>query len=411
MAVRAPKRRISRRRRRLTLPPAQSPARPSRRTRSARHAPDGCRAAGGGGGGGGGGGSPSGTDPHAGHGRPALLASRASAPASRSGARGPGRTGRRPSTGSSTRLGGSDRAAGDAQRAADRPPRGQHELVLAWVGRMVSASNPLVERLTFFWHRHWACSRDDVDLLFMASRTTSSGATPTWARIRSRLPQPRLRGRRGPGDAPLPERRAQPPRAPERELRARADGALLPRRHRRRPAIRTTPSPTSGSSRGRSPAGDRHGQPEQSPRRLRPVPLRQRLEDFLGRSGQLQHTPGRRHRARTPGAPGLHRPQALVRVRRRRSRRRHARRPHGDLHGQRASAQAAAAQDPDAPAAVRLPRRADPDQAAGRLCGGCVPPARPECRQHEPVHAAERDGTAPATSRPTSRAGSTARPS
>jgi uncharacterized protein (DUF1800 family) len=45
---------------------------------------------------------------------------------------------------------------------------GTTELVLEWVGRMVSASNPLVERLTFFWHRHWACSFDSVDLLFMA---------------------------------------------------------------------------------------------------------------------------------------------------------------------------------------------------------------------------------------------------
>ena len=33
---------------------------------------------------------------------------------------------------------------------------------------MTAARNPLVERLTFFWHRHWACSLDSVDLLFMA---------------------------------------------------------------------------------------------------------------------------------------------------------------------------------------------------------------------------------------------------
>ena len=47
------------------------------------------------------------------------------------------------------------------------PLAGITELVLAWVGRMVSSANPLVERLTLFWHRHWACSRDDVDHLFM----------------------------------------------------------------------------------------------------------------------------------------------------------------------------------------------------------------------------------------------------
>jgi len=44
---------------------------------------------------------------------------------------------------------------------------GVTEAVLEWVGRMVSSRNPLVERLTFFWHRHWACSLDSVDLLFM----------------------------------------------------------------------------------------------------------------------------------------------------------------------------------------------------------------------------------------------------
>jgi uncharacterized protein (DUF1800 family) len=47
---------------------------------------------------------------------------------------------------------------------------GANELVLDWVGRMVASSNPLVERMTFFWHRHWACSIESVDLLFMAQQ-------------------------------------------------------------------------------------------------------------------------------------------------------------------------------------------------------------------------------------------------
>ena len=33
------------------------------------------------------------------------------------------------------------------------------DLVLWWVDRMVRTGNPLVERMTFFWHRHWANSR------------------------------------------------------------------------------------------------------------------------------------------------------------------------------------------------------------------------------------------------------------
>jgi uncharacterized protein (DUF1800 family) len=35
------------------------------------------------------------------------------------------------------------------------------ELELDWIDRMVRAINPLPDRLAFFWHRHWAISRDD----------------------------------------------------------------------------------------------------------------------------------------------------------------------------------------------------------------------------------------------------------
>jgi uncharacterized protein (DUF1800 family) len=36
------------------------------------------------------------------------------------------------------------------------------DLVLSWIDRMIRATNPFVERLTFFWHRHWANSREQV---------------------------------------------------------------------------------------------------------------------------------------------------------------------------------------------------------------------------------------------------------
>jgi uncharacterized protein (DUF1800 family) len=42
------------------------------------------------------------------------------------------------------------------------PTGNDTDLVLAWVDRMVRAPNPLVERLTFYWHRHWANSREAV---------------------------------------------------------------------------------------------------------------------------------------------------------------------------------------------------------------------------------------------------------
>ena len=35
------------------------------------------------------------------------------------------------------------------------------ELELEWIDRMQRAINPLPDRLAFFWHRHWAISRDD----------------------------------------------------------------------------------------------------------------------------------------------------------------------------------------------------------------------------------------------------------
>jgi len=42
------------------------------------------------------------------------------------------------------------------------PRNNDTDLVLAWLDRMVRAQNPLHERLTFLWHRHFASSRDDV---------------------------------------------------------------------------------------------------------------------------------------------------------------------------------------------------------------------------------------------------------
>jgi uncharacterized protein (DUF1800 family) len=55
--------------------------------------------------------------------------------------------------------------AGNAGTRDGKPldPTGDDtDLVLTWVDRMVRSTNPFVERLTFFWHRHWANSRDQV---------------------------------------------------------------------------------------------------------------------------------------------------------------------------------------------------------------------------------------------------------
>jgi uncharacterized protein (DUF1800 family) len=41
------------------------------------------------------------------------------------------------------------------------PNASDTELELEWIDRMQRATNPLPDRLAFFWHRHWAISRDD----------------------------------------------------------------------------------------------------------------------------------------------------------------------------------------------------------------------------------------------------------
>lgn len=48
------------------------------------------------------------------------------------------------------------------------------DLVANWVDRMIRGTNPLIERLIFFWHRHWANSRAEVSppqLLSVQQRT------------------------------------------------------------------------------------------------------------------------------------------------------------------------------------------------------------------------------------------------
>lgn len=56
--------------------------------------------------------------------------------------------------------------AGPPARRKDGTPLRPHEtdtdLVLAWCDQMIRTRNPLVERLTFFWHRHFATQRDEV---------------------------------------------------------------------------------------------------------------------------------------------------------------------------------------------------------------------------------------------------------
>jgi len=51
---------------------------------------------------------------------------------------------------------------GTDQGAPLDPTGNDSDLVLAWVDQMNRSINPFVERLTFFWHQHWANSRESV---------------------------------------------------------------------------------------------------------------------------------------------------------------------------------------------------------------------------------------------------------
>ena len=47
------------------------------------------------------------------------------------------------------------------------PSTSDNDLVLEWLDRMIRSDNPLPERMTFFWHRHFAVSRNDVSSVMM----------------------------------------------------------------------------------------------------------------------------------------------------------------------------------------------------------------------------------------------------
>jgi uncharacterized protein (DUF1800 family) len=51
--------------------------------------------------------------------------------------------------------------AGSTPNQPIDPLASEDELIMEWLDRMQRAVNPLRERIAFFWHRHWAVSRED----------------------------------------------------------------------------------------------------------------------------------------------------------------------------------------------------------------------------------------------------------
>jgi hypothetical protein len=130
---------------------------------------------------------------------------------------------------------------------------------------MIRAINPFVERLTFFWHRHWANSRESG--LAAAAADDPDRAVP-------QLRRPRVQSQRefkdlayavtiDPIDAALPDRRAERQGGAERELRAGADGAVHARRHERSRSAELLPDRRRADRQGAVGMADQRHQPEQ----------------------------------------------------------------------------------------------------------------------------------------------------
>ena len=225
------------------------------------------------------------------------------------------------------------------------------DLVLAWVDRMVRTTNPLVERMTFFWHRHWANSREAVSPTQLLTtqnallRKYGDLAANPDASFRdmalevSKDPS-MLRYLNGESNV-----KGGPNENYGRELmelfalgvNARHHGRQELHRERRRAAREVAHRLVHR----RQGPGQREGA-------VRLRPLVQRPEVAVRQARQLQHRHGRRRRAR-PGRPrAVHRQQAVGRVHA------HAALDGGALaardrvHRERPQAQAARAQHPHA---------------------------------------------------------------
>ena len=75
-----------------------------------------------------------------------------------------------------------------------------------WVRRMALGPRPFQEKMTLFWHGHFATSFEKVRMpyfLWLQNETLRQNATGNFNRLAHRRV-------RGPGDAHLPRRRAKP---------------------------------------------------------------------------------------------------------------------------------------------------------------------------------------------------------
>ncbi len=167
---------------------------------------------------------------------------------------------------------------------------------LFWLDKMVRTNAPLIERMTLIWHSWFATSNQGVasqQLMLEAERPLPGPGV----RLVQRSAR---RGHPGSGDADLAERQPEREGAPERELRARDDGALHARRR---------PGRLHRDRRARERAGahrlDRQReQGDHRQLRLQREPARLGLEDDLRPHGHL-HLDGLVQPLRQPSAAFL----------------------------------------------------------------------------------------------------------
>ena len=241
---------------------------------------------------------------------------------------------------------------------------------LWWLDRMVRTSKPLHERMTLVWHDWFATSRDGVGPAKLMLRQNQ-----LFRRVGlSSFPGLLAGGHARPRDAALALRRRQREGLAERELRARADGAVHARRRPRR---------VHRARRSRaSPGADRlplHVEQQARPGSLsvRPEASRHRLEAHLRQARPLRLARLVPPLRPPPEAPVVLCDEALGLLRPGAAERGHPALARAPLRPQRLRDRAGRRRDPAPPRALH---RAAHGQVAGALPRRPVARARPRDR-------------------------------